>query len=77
MTDPSNALWSGQVQGRQVEVFGPFEESAGSGPDPTFHDLRVRIDGEEADMDRLEPLFQGDDPQALSLRQALDRMHAR
>lgn len=80
MADPSTAVWSGQVQGHRVEVFAPYEDSSSTGADPTLlrpQPLRVRIDGGEADMDRLEPLLQGEDPEALSLRQALDRLHAR
>lgn len=79
MADPS-AVWTGKIRGHRVEVFGPFEDAPSEGPDPTLirpHHLQVRIDGEETDQDRLEPLLQGDDPDALSLRQALDRLHAR
>ena len=79
MTDPSS-VWSGQIRGHQVEVLGPFEASSDGGPDPTLirpHHLEVRIDGHESDLDRLEPLLQGDDHDAISLRQALDRLHAR
>lgn len=79
MPDPST-VWSGRVRGYRVEVFGPFEDTSNTGVDPTLirpHNLQVRIDGEESDLDRLEPLLQGDDPEALSLRQALDRVHAR
>lgn len=79
MADPST-IWSGHVGGHRVEVVGPFEDSSDTGADPTLirpHHLEVRIDGEESDLDRLEPLLQGDHPDALSLRQALDRVHAR
>lgn len=79
MADPST-VWTGQVRGHRIEVLGPFDDTSTTGADPTLlrpHRLQVRIDGDEADLDRLEPLLQGDDPDALSLRQALDRLHAR
>lgn len=79
VADPST-VWSGQVRGHRVEVLGPFDDNSTPGPDPTLirpHHLEVRIDGAESDLDRLEPLLQGDDPDVLSLRQALDRVHAR
>lgn len=76
----SSTVWSGHIGGHRVEVSGPFDDAPSAGPDPTLirpHHLQVRIDGDEADLDQLEPLLQGDDPDALSLRQALDRVHAR
>lgn len=73
-------VWSGEVQGRQIEVRAPFEDDAETGADPTLlrpHRLDVRIDGQPAELDELEGFRGSDDPQAVSLREAIDRVHAR
>lgn len=79
MADPST-IWTGNVRGHRVEVIAPVEDTSATGADPTLlrpQQPEVRIDGHESDLERLEPLLQGDDADVLSLRQALDRLHAR